>query len=207
MSAPAAGPGGRPVVDVPDRAAWRAWLEEHHPEPDGVWVLMRKQATGDAGRLRYEEAVEEALCFGWVDSRAGKLDAARYLQFFSPRRAGSGWSRPNKERVARLRAAGLMAPAGEAAVAAAQADGSWTALDDVEDLVEPGELTAALDAAPRARAEWDAFPRSAKRGILEWIASAKRPETRARRVAETAELAAQGVRANQWPRHSRSSSA
>ena len=174
MSTPAAGPGGRPVVDVPDRAAWRAWLEAHHAQPDGVWVLMRKQATGDAGRLRYDESVEEALCFGWVDSRAGKLDATRYLQFFSPRREG-GWSRPNKERVARLRAAGRMAPAGLAAIEAAEADGSWTALDDVEELVEPDELAAALDAEPRARAEWDAFPRSAKRGILEWIASAKRP--------------------------------
>ena len=116
----------------------------------------------------------------------------------TPRKPKSGWSRPNKERIERLLAAGLMAPAGLAAVEAARASGTWTALDAVERLEEPAELARALDADADARRHWDAFPRSAKRGILEWISNAKKPETRARRVAETARLAARDERANQW---------
>ncbi|HWT23625.1 MAG TPA: YdeI/OmpD-associated family protein, partial [Solirubrobacteraceae bacterium] len=200
-------PDGRAIVDVADRAAWRAWLREHHAGPDGAWVLMRTRASGDDGRLRYAEAVEEALCFGWIDSRANQVDDVSYLQWFAPRRRGSNWSRLNKQRVERLAAAGLMAPAGVAAVDAARADGTWTALDAVEDLAEPGDLRAALDASSAARTAWDGFPRSARRAILEWIEAAKRPETRARRVAETAALAAEGVRANQWPRRARHSRA
>lgn len=116
----------------------------------------------------------------------------------TPRKARSNWSRANKERIERLEAAGRLAPAGQRAVQAAKADGSWSALDAVEDLVEPDDLRVRLDADPEARRHWDAFPRSAKRGILEWIVQAKRPATRARRVAETAERAAVGERANQW---------
>jgi len=120
------------------------------------------------------------------------------MLWFSPRKPRSGWSRPNKERVERLLAAGLVTPAGLAVIEAAKADGSWTKLDEVEELVEPDDLAAALDAAPAARASWDAFPRSAKRGILEWIAQAKRAETRAARVEQTVSEAREGRRANQW---------
>jgi uncharacterized protein YdeI (YjbR/CyaY-like superfamily) len=179
------------------RAAWRDWLVANHATAPGAWLVSWKAATGRP-RVPYGDLVEEALCVGWVDSRAGTVDAERSRLLFTPRTPGSGWSRPNKERIARLEAAGLMLPAGVAVVEAARADGSWTALDDVEDLVEPPALAAALDADPRARAHWDAFPRSAKRGILEWISTAKRPETRERRIAETARLAAENVRANQW---------
>ena len=119
---------------------------------------------------------------------------------FAPRKARSGWARSNKERIERLTAAGLMEPAGLALVEAAKADGSWTLLDAVEDLVVPDDLGAALDAVPPARAHFDAFPRSVKRSILEWIVQARRPETRARRVAETAERASRNERANQWRR-------
>jgi uncharacterized protein YdeI (YjbR/CyaY-like superfamily) len=145
----------------------------------------------------YPELVEEALCVGWIDSLANRLDDERHLQLMTPRRRGSGWSRANKERVERLRAAGLMAPAGLAAVEAAMADGSWSALDEVESLVEPPELAAALDALPPARASWDGFSPSSRKAILQWIASARRPATRERRIAETARLAAEGRRANQ----------
>jgi uncharacterized protein YdeI (YjbR/CyaY-like superfamily) len=148
----------------------------------------------------YDEAVEEALCFGWVDSKPNKLDEARSLLWFAPRKVGTGWSKPNKDRVERMMAAGLMAPAGLAKVEAAKKDGSWTALDAVERLEIPDDLAAALDARGQARTCWDAFPRSAKRGILEWIGNAKRPETRAKRVEETASLAEKNERANQWPR-------
>ena len=146
----------------------------------------------------YGDVVEEALCFGWVDSLPRKLDDQRSQLLVTPRKPGSRWSKLNRERVERLSAAGRMAPAGLAVVEAAKADGTWTALDAVEALEEPGDLRAALDAEPEARRQWDAFPRSTRRGILEWILAAKRPETRAARVRETAEQAARGVRANQW---------
>jgi uncharacterized protein YdeI (YjbR/CyaY-like superfamily) len=179
------------------RDEWRAWLEAHHARGEGVWLVSYKKAAGRP-RVEYGEAVEEALCFGWVDSKPGKLDDERSMLWFAPRKSGSGWSRPNKERVERLIAEGRMAPAGLAKVEAARRDGSWTALDAAEALEVPPDLDAALAAHADARRHWDAFPRSAKRGILEWIASAKRPATRASRVEETARLAAGNVRANQW---------
>jgi uncharacterized protein YdeI (YjbR/CyaY-like superfamily) len=172
-----------------------------------VWLVTYKKAAGDR-YVPYADTVEEALCFGWVDSKSRSVDAERSMLLMTPRKPGSGWSRPNKERVGRLAAAGLLAPAGEAVIEAAKADGSWSKLDAVENLEEPGDLRAALDADPDARRHWDAFPRSAKRAILEWIAQAKRAETRARRVAETARLAARGERANQWrPREDRGGAA
>ena len=180
------------------RGEWRAWLAANHTRTDGLWLVTYKVATGKP-RVGYDEAVEEALCFGWVDSKANKLDDARSLLWFAPRKGGTGWSRPNKERVARLIAAGLMAPAGLAKVDAAKADGTWTMLDGVEALEVPPDLAAAFAKHPNAAAHFAAFPRSAKRGILEWILQAKRPDTRARRIAETAKLADDNRRANQWP--------
>lgn len=182
---------------VESREGWRAWLKANHATQPGVWAVTWKRG-GDGPYVAYPDIVEEALCFGWVDSRPRTLDDHRSQLLVTPRKPGSGWSRPNKERVERLEADGLMAAAGLAAVEAAKADGSWTALDAVEDLVEPGDLAAALDDDPDARRHWDAFPRSAKRAILEWISTAKRDETRAKRVGETARLAAENVRANQW---------
>ena len=162
-----------------------------------MWLVSWKKATGRPA-VPYGDAVEEGLCVGWVDSKPGKLDDERTLLWFAPRKPRSGWSRPNKERVERLLAARQMLPAGMAVVEAAQRDGSWSILDAVEDLVEPDDLRAALDADPAARLAWDAFPRSAKRGILEWIVQAKRPETRAARVSGTVTEAHDGRRANQW---------
>lgn len=182
--------------EVRSRAAWRAWLAEHHATSQGVWAVTFKKGRGP--HVSYDDVVEEGLAFGWIDSKGRKLDEDRWRLLMTPRRPASKWSRPNKERIARLTEAGLMAPAGIAAVDAAKASGTWTALDLIEDLVEPDDLRAALDADPGARRHWDAFPRSAKRAILEWIAGAKRPETRGRRVSETARLAVQDIRANQW---------
>ncbi len=146
----------------------------------------------------YDELVEEALCVGWVDSTGRAIDDERTALRFTPRKRGSGWARTNKDRVARLSAARLMLPAGTAAVEAAQADGSWSRLDEVEKGIVPDDLGRALDERPPARSEFEAFPPSVRRGILAWIVAAKRAETRARRVRETAELAARGERANQW---------
>ena len=181
------------------REDWRAWLELHHGRSTGVWFVSFKRATGLA-RMSYDAAVEEALCFGWIDSKPRKLDEERTMLYFAPRRPGSGWSRPNKERVARLEAAGRMAPAGAARVEAARRDGSWEMLDAIEALEVPDDLAEALAGVPDALRQFEAFPRSAKRGILEWIAQAKTEATRRRRIEETARLAGQGVRANQWRR-------
>ncbi len=179
------------------RAAWRTWLTHNHTRAEGVWLISYKKSTGKP-RFDYEEAVEEALCFGWIDSKPNKLDAERSLLWFAPRKAGAGWSKINKERAEKMIAAGLMMPAGLAKIEAAKRDGSWTALDTIEALQVPPDLAAALAANPIAQQHFDAFPRSAKRGILEWISNAKKPETRAKRVAETTRLAADNIRANQW---------
>ncbi len=179
------------------RADWRAWLTDHHTQLGGIWLVRYKKAVGKP-TLTYHDIVQEALCFGWIDSLPRKLDAERTMLYVAPRKPGSGWSRVNKAHIERMVAQGLMTPAGQAKIDAAQADGSWTALDAIENLEVPDDLAAAFDGYPGAAAYWDAFPRSVKRGILEWIASAKRPPTRAKRIDETARLAQQGERANQW---------
>jgi len=179
------------------REDWRAWLAEHHADHNGVWLVSYKKASGRPS-MGYDASVEEALTFGWVDSLGRKLDDERTMLLFTPRKPGSNWSRPNKERIERLTAEGRMEPAGIAAVERAKDDGTWTALDDVENLVVPDDLAAAFAERPGAAEHWEAFPRSVKRGVLEWILQAKRPATRERRIAETAEKAARGERANQW---------
>lgn len=179
------------------RLEWRRWLEQHHTRREGVWLISYKKASGKP-RLEYDDAVEEALCFGWIDSKPNKLDAERSMLWFAPRKSGTGWSKINRDRVEKLIAAGLMAPAGLAKVEAARQDGSWYALEAVDALQIPPDLAAALAAFPEAARNFDAFPKSVKRGILEWISTAKRPETRARRIGETARLADQNIRANQW---------
>jgi len=185
-----------PEVQPPDRAGWRQWLETNHATARGVWLVMWRPMSGRSN-LDYEAAVEEALCFGWVDSRGGAVDDERTKLYFAPRQPRSGWARPNKERVERLMAAGLMAPAGLAAIERARANGSWTILDAVERLEVPDDLGQALDARPPAREHWDEFPRSARRALLEWIALARGDETRARRIEATAEGAQRNERANE----------
>jgi uncharacterized protein YdeI (YjbR/CyaY-like superfamily) len=190
-------PDGRPMVGPFDRAGWRAWLIANHVTSSGVHLVSWRKSSGKTS-VPYADAVEEALCVGWIDAVAGRLDDERGLQWFGPRRSKSGWARSNKERVERLTSAGLMLPAGFAAIEAAKRNGSWTMLDDVEDLVVPDDLAAALDANPPARDHWDAFNRSPRRAILGWIAQAKRPETRMKRVAEAAENAARNERPPQF---------
>jgi uncharacterized protein YdeI (YjbR/CyaY-like superfamily) len=188
-----------PEVEVASRADLRAWLAAHHARPSGVWLVTYRRADPDR-YLPYDAIVEECLCFGWVDSLPRGKDAARTMLWIAPRKPGSNWSAANKDRVARLEAAGLMTDAGRRLVEIAKADGGWTRLDAVEALEVPPDLAAALDAAPPARTHWDAFPRSVRRGVLEWIVGAKRPATRAARIAETARLAAEDTRPLQWRR-------
>lgn len=179
------------------RAQWRRWLSKHHKRAEGVWLITFKKRSGGP-HVEYGACVEEALCFGWIDSLPRKLDEQRSMLWFAPRKPGTGWSRLNKERVERLLELGALAPAGRAKIRAAQSDGSWGKLDAVERLELPEDLRAALRALPQAAANFEAFPPSAKRGILEWIGAAKRAPTRAARIAETAECAARNERANQW---------
>jgi uncharacterized protein YdeI (YjbR/CyaY-like superfamily) len=179
------------------RADWRKWLEENHTRTKGVWLINYKKTSGRQS-FDYEEAVEEALCFGWIDSKGNKLDDERTMLWFSPRKADSKWAKPNKERVAKLMKAGLMAPAGLAKVEAAKKDGTWNALDGVEALEIPPDLAKALSKNKAAKGYFEAFPRSVKRAILEWILNAKRSETRAKRIEETVTLAEKNIRANQW---------
>jgi uncharacterized protein YdeI (YjbR/CyaY-like superfamily) len=145
--------------------------------------------------VSYEDLVLEALCVGWVDSSARRVDDERTALQFTPRRPGSGWARTNKARVDALERAGLMTSAGRAVVDAAKADGSWTLLDAAEALEEPPDLVVALDALPVARTAWDCFPPSARKQMLMWVLTAKRPATRAARVAAIVQKAAHGERA------------
>lgn len=181
-----------PRVHVETTAQWRAWLAEHHAAGGGCWVVWWKRSTGRPAPA-YDDLVCEALAVGWIDATAKGLDDERTSMWFAPRRAGSGWSRPNKQRLERLLAEGRMQPAGLAVVERARADGSWTLLDDVEDLVVPDDLAAALDER-RARPTWDALSPSARKEALTWLVQAKRAATRETRVSRVAERTAAGSR-------------
>jgi uncharacterized protein YdeI (YjbR/CyaY-like superfamily) len=176
-------------------AEWRAWLAVHHLSSNGIWLVTWKPRTGRP-RIGYEEAVEEGLAFGWIDSKGASLDDERTMLWFTRRKASSPWSLTNKERVARLEASGRMSDAGRGAIRAAQANGMWTSLDDAQNLIVPDDLAAALAELPGARENWDGFTASARRSVLEWIVLAKRPQTRENRIAETARRAALGEVAN-----------
>ncbi|HEX5366630.1 MAG TPA: YdeI/OmpD-associated family protein [Acidimicrobiales bacterium] len=189
----------RPQVEVTSRRELRRWLAHRHATSPGIWLVRWKRHVADR-HVTYEAVVEEALCFGWVDSQPRALDARRSMLLLTPRRPASRWSAANKARIERLTADGRMAPAGLAAVATARANGAWGALDQVDALAEPEDLAAALDRRAAARRHWDGFPPSTRRAILEWILTARRSETRARRVAVTVEEAAAGRRAHQWRR-------
>ena len=177
------------------RAGWRQWLAEHHEAAPGVWLIYFKKETGQPS-VSCAEAVEEALCFGWIDSLPRKLDAERTQLLFTPRSPKSGWSKVNKERVLRLEAAGQLMPAGLAAIACAQQNGAWESLDAAEAGAVPADLAAALAPDVAAARNYTAFSLSARKMILTWVLGARRPETRARRVAETVRLAALNKRAN-----------
>lgn len=185
------------LITARDRAAWRRWLERNHERTTGVWLELHKKGSRSAS-VTYEEAVLEALCFGWIDSKPNKLDEERYKLWMAPRKSRSVWSAINKRRVEELTAAGSMAPSGLTAVETAKANGSWKALEASDALLVSEDLSAALAAVPDARSNFDGFPPGVRKQILEWINSAKRPGTRAKRVEETARLAGENIRANQW---------
>ncbi len=154
---------------------WADWLAAHHARTTGVWLVTWRPRSGRPS-LGYEAAVVEALRYGWIDSTGAGIDDHRSELWFAPRKRGSGWARTNKRRIDRLIADGRMEPAGQRVIDAAKADGSWTLLDDVEDLMVPDDLDAAFRAYAGSRANWDAFPPSARRAHLAWIVQAKRAE-------------------------------
>ncbi len=172
----------------PDRATWRAWLKEHHAQATGVWVVYDKKVGRTPQLLSYADIVEEALCFGWIDSLPLKISAEQTGLLLTPRKPKSGWSKLNKTRIERLVTDGLMQPAGQVRIDAAKRNGSWTLLDEVEALTVPDDLQAALAATPGANERFAALAPSARKLALQQISFAKRPETRARRVADAVRL-------------------
>jgi uncharacterized protein YdeI (YjbR/CyaY-like superfamily) len=173
-----------PQVEVKSRAQLRRWLQDNHQNSGSVWLIVWKKPSPH--HVPYDDIVEEVLCFGWIDSQPRLLGADRSLLRLSPRKPRSGWSAVNKKRVASLIKRGQMMPAGLAAIEEAKRNGAWTALDAAHAGEVPEDLAAAFKRQSGSRTNFDAFPPSTRRGILEWIALAKRPETRATRVEDTA---------------------
>lgn len=174
-------------------ADWHDWLAARHATTAGIWLVMPRKLPAGSD-LTYENVVREALCWGWIDGQVKTLDETRGLQRWARRSPRSGWSRTNKVRIAELESTGRIQPAGWAVIEAAKASGMWTVFDSVEDLIEPPELTAALDALLVARKNWDAFPPSARKQGLAQIALAKQQSTKSRRVEILVEKAARGER-------------
>ena len=180
-------------VRAPDAATWRAWLDENHRSSTGAW-LVRARPGSDVQAVEYEEAIMQALCFGWIDGPVRVFDERTSGLWFAPRRPSSGWAATNKARLIVLEQRGLMAEAGLRAVEVAKANGAWTVLDNAEALREPDDLAAGLDADPTARAAWDAFPPSSRKFGISSVDAARRPETRAARIAKIVADSAAGKR-------------
>ena len=170
-------------VQPASRQAWRTWLKKHHATSPGVWLVFAKKHTAIPS-LTYDDAVEEALCFGWIDSLRKPLDDRLYQQLFTPRKVRSRWSGLNKTRVARLIEQGLMTRAGMAVVDLARRSGTWDALSHVDTLSEPEELRSALDKNTKARANWEALTPGRRKQFLYWLSNARRQDTRTARVKE-----------------------
>jgi uncharacterized protein YdeI (YjbR/CyaY-like superfamily) len=179
-----------PQIRARSRKEWRAWLQKHHEKADGVWLVFPKRATG-LPTVSYNDAVEEALCFGWIDGLMNPIDATFYKQMFTPRKPKSAWAPSNKQRVERLIEQGLMTPAGMAAVETAKANDSWDRFSAAESLTVPRELKNAIDANAKAKEHWPQFTASQRRHFLYWLALAKRDDTRARRIAQIVSMAEQ----------------
>ncbi len=167
-----------------DRKTWRKWLSNNHLTSRGIWLIYYKVKSGKPS-VKYSEAVKEALCFGWIDSKVKSLDEERYQQIFTPRKPKSVWSKLNKQYIEELIEQGLMTTAGIKKVEVAKQDGSWNSLDAIEALIIPIDLQQALEANETANLNFQAFSNSWKKNILFWIHSAKRPETRLKRIEQT----------------------
>jgi uncharacterized protein YdeI (YjbR/CyaY-like superfamily) len=176
-----------------NRQQWREWLQAHHDTEKSVWLVYYKKKS-NRSTLAWSEAVDEALCFGWIDSLAKPIDEERYMQFFCRRKPTSVWSRINKEKVERLIREGLMAQAGLDTIDRAKSNGSWIILDDAEALVIPADLEEEFQKKPNAKAYFLGLCKSDKRNLLQWLVLAKRPETRQKRMAEIVDCADQQLK-------------
>jgi len=183
-------------VEVTSRQELRAWLTANHGQAESIWLVTYKKPS--PFHLPYGDIVDEVLCFGWIDSQPRLLDEARSMLRLSPRKPKSGWSKVNKDRIERLIANGLMAEPGLARIEQAKASGTWTLIDAAHADTIPADLADAFARHPGAEQNFMGFPPSTRRATLEWITLARRPETRAARIEQTASLAAKGERANQW---------
>jgi uncharacterized protein YdeI (YjbR/CyaY-like superfamily) len=183
-------------IEVRSRVELRDWLAANHTRSESIWLVTWKKPSPH--HLPYDAVVEEVLCFGWIDSQPRLLDTERSMIRLSPRKPKSGWSKVNKVRIEKLISTGLMTPAGLTRVEEAKRSGAWELLDAAHARVVPDDLLSAFHRHPKAEQNFNAFPPSAQKAILEWISLAKRDETRAIRVEETARLAAENRRANQW---------
>jgi uncharacterized protein YdeI (YjbR/CyaY-like superfamily) len=181
------------MLFVEDRTAWREWLAAHHESCTQVWLLLHKKHVQEPS-VRYEEAVEEALCWGWIDGLTNAWDERSYVVRFTPRKPGSVWSESNVARVERMVAEGRMTPAGMALVEEAKRRGTWDQAASGTLGVTPPDLEAALAGVPAAAARWEEWPASPRRQYVYWVLDAKRPETRARRIADVVRRAAAGLR-------------
>lgn len=184
--------GELPRVRPTSRKAWRDWLEKNHASSTGVWLVYAKKHSR-LPSLKYDDAVEEALCFGWIDSKINTIDDAFYMQMFTPRKLTSAWSALNKARVERLLAAGLMTPAGLGVVKAAKNSGTWDATKHVEEVSVPPDLEKAIRANPGASRNWASYSASRRKGVLHRLAGAKRPDTRARYLQDIIENMARNM--------------
>ena len=185
------------IVRAKTRKVWRKWLEQNHTKEKGVWLIMYRKDS-NVPSVNYAEAVEEALCVGWIDSIKKKRDAESSIQFFSQRKPKSYWSRLNRERVEKLSKQGLITPAGQTVIDLAKTNGAWTALGDVEEIVIPSDLKKRFSRNVKAYRNFEGFPPSSKKIILLWILNAKTPETRRKRIEETVLLAKKNIRANHY---------
>jgi uncharacterized protein YdeI (YjbR/CyaY-like superfamily) len=186
-------PDALPELIVADRASWRSWLATHHHQDQGVWLVLAKKQVVEPTRLTYDEALEEALCHGWIDGQVGRRDERTYRQRFTPRRARSSWSQRNVGLVERLRAEGLMHPAGLEAVAQAKDDGRWDAAYAGQATIEvPADLSAALDAEPKAKTMFECLSSQNRYAVLYRIHEAKRSDTRTRRIERFVAMLARG---------------
>lgn len=186
-----------PTFYAKSQAAWRKWLEKNHLKEKAVWLIIYKKAA-QVPSVNYAEAVDEALCFGWIDSKANTKDDLSYYQYFAKRNPKSKWSKVNKDKVAKFIKEGKMAPEGLAMIELAKKTGTWEALNAVDALIVPDDMLKLLKKNKTAFTNWNSFSRSVQRGILEWISNAKREETRQKRIDETITLAAQNIKANQY---------
>jgi len=180
-----------------NRQEWRQWLQQHHNTKQSIWLIYYKKKANTA-TITWSDAVDEALCFGWIDSTARPVDDERFMQFFTRRKANSVWSKINKGKVQRLIDEGLMMQAGYESIEVAKQNGSWSILDDVEELKIPKDLEKAFKSQPGSKAYFVGLSKSVKKGILQWLVLAKRPETRQKRIAEIAELAGQQLKPKQF---------